>query len=100
MVLKSIQDTANNKNVPASMTWDALNRATQAYGAPDVDFDSFSERFDSDPVIQSLIDNFDEHGIVIKTHRGSEQAAMPQADTETKPAMAASIKRQAAKLRK
>lgn len=63
------------------MTWDALNRATQAYGAPDVDYDSFAARFDSDPVIQSIIDNFDQHGIQIKTQQGTQQATAQPTDT-------------------
>lgn len=78
MVLRALQNSANNQKSEASMTWDALNRATQAYGAPDVDYDSFAARFDSDPVLQSIIDNFDEHGIKIKTEQGTQQAATAQ----------------------
>lgn len=69
------------------MTWDALNRVTQAYGAPDLDFESFAARFDSDPVIQSIIDNFDEHGIQIKTAKGSAQASQAQPKDDNKNVM-------------
>jgi hypothetical protein len=79
MVLRALQNSANNQNSQASLTWDALNRVTQSYGAPDVDFETFSSMYDSDPVLQSVIDNFDEHGIQIKTNKDSEQAAPAQA---------------------
>ena len=97
MVIRGLQNSANNKNVSAPMTWDALNRATQAYGAPDIDFERFSQLYDNDPVIQSMIDNFDEHGIQIKTNKGSEQTMQPQMGAAPgKPMMAAAAKRAAA----
>lgn len=50
----------------------------QQYGAPNIDFDRFSDRFDSDPTIQAYVDNFDESGIVLKTHEGEKQQGLPQ----------------------
>ena len=97
MVIRGLQNSANTKNVSAPMTWDALNRALGAYGAPDIDFDRFSQLYDSDPVIQSMIDNFDEHGIQIKTNAGSKQAMPAQhSAAPDKPMMAAAEKRAAA----
>lgn len=97
MVIRGLQNSANNKNVSAPMTWDALNRALGAYGAPDIDFERFSQLYDSDPVIQSMIDNFDEHGIQIKTSAGDQQGMQPQqGGAPGKPMMAAAEKRAAA----
>ncbi len=99
LVLRSIQNTANNKNSPASMTWDAINRATQAYGAPDIDYERFSQRYDNDPNLQSIIDNFDENGIQIKTNAGS--ASPKQVGGEDKGAsMVAAAAKRATKLGK
>jgi hypothetical protein len=53
------------------MTWDALNQAGQNYGAPDIDYDRFAARWESDPVIKKLVARFDGQGVVINT-KGEE----------------------------
>lgn len=78
------------------MSWQALNRAMQSYGAPGIDFQRFAKLYDSDPSIQDLVDNFDKSGLQIKTNAGSDMAGMPQAPEEGKPMMAAAAKRAAA----
>ena len=40
------------------MTWDALNQTGQQYGAPDIDYDRFAARWESDPIIKKLVDRF------------------------------------------
>jgi hypothetical protein len=37
------------------------------YGSPDIDYDRFSARYDSDPVIKQLVSKFDGKGVVVKT---------------------------------
>jgi hypothetical protein len=99
VVLRSIQNAANDKNSTASMTWDAINRATQAYGAPDIDYERFAQLFDNDPAIQSIVDNFDENGVVIKTNAGSPSPEMMGAK-DTGTSMMASAAKHATKLGK
>jgi hypothetical protein len=53
------------------MTWDALNQAGQNYGAPDIDYDRFAARWESDPVLKQLVARFDGQGVVVKT-KGAE----------------------------
>jgi hypothetical protein len=93
MTLRAVQSSANQKNTSASLTWDAINNMGQQFGAPGVDFDRFAARFDSDPVIQGMVDNFDKSGIVIKTNQAQQQAPDQQAPEEGKPMMAAAAKR-------
>lgn len=92
VVLRSIQNAANDKHTTASMTWDAINRATQAYGAPDIDYERFAQLFDSDPAIQSVVDNFDQNGVQIKTNAGSPSPKMMGAQEPGKSMVAAAAK--------
>lgn len=77
LTLRAVQNAANNQNPPseAPLTWDALNRAAQSYGAPDIDYERFAKLFDSDPTIQSIVDNFDEQGVTLKTDKAAEHPA-------------------------
>jgi hypothetical protein len=97
VVLRAIQNSANNQNSGAPLTWDAINRATQAYGAPDIDYERFAKLYDSDPTIQSMIDNFDGNGIQLKTDKGMEQ---PMVGQEPKTGMMAAAAKRATKLGK
>jgi phage-related minor tail protein len=94
MTLRAIQSNANQKHAGASLTWDAINNMGQQFGAPGIDYDRFAARFDSDPAIQGIVDNFDKSGIVLKTAQAQQQTpAGPQAPEPGKPMMAAAAKR-------
>jgi hypothetical protein len=55
------------------MTWDALNQAGQNYGSPDIDYDRFAARWESDPILKQLVARFDGQGVVIKTKGTDDQ---------------------------
>lgn len=55
------------------MTWDALNHIGSNYGSPDIDYDRFAARWDSDPMLQKLVARFDGQGVVIKTHNKEDE---------------------------
>lgn len=63
------------------MTWKALNVIGQNYGAPAIDFERFSARWDADPELQNIVDRFNEKGIVINPEDGGEEAAVEQPTT-------------------
>jgi hypothetical protein len=54
------------------MTWDAINKMGQDYGAPDIDYDRFAARWESDPVLKQLVARFDGQGVVIKTNKKAD----------------------------
>ena len=64
-----MQAAANNRKCSAEQTWDAVNREGEAYGAPYIDVDRFMARYESDPVLQQIVDHYDEAGIVLKTNQ-------------------------------
>lgn len=93
LTLRAVQSSANQSKSGASLSWDAINNMGQQFGAPGIDFDRFAARFDSDPVIQGMVDNFDKSGIVLKTQHTQDQQAMPQSPEAGNPMMAAAAKR-------
>jgi len=72
--LRALQSAANNKGSEATMTWRALAAASAKMGAPAIDYDRFAARWDSDPVLKSIVDRFDGHGLVIKTANNAQQS--------------------------
>ena len=69
LTLRALQSSANNQHVASSLTWDAINNIGEKYGAPDIDYDRFNKRWESDPMIKQLVQRFDGHGLVIKTDK-------------------------------
>ena len=74
------------------MTWEALNQIGQNYGAPAIDFDGFSNVWEMDPTIQSVVDSFDNHGIIIHTDNMG-QSEMPAPDQGKSGALSTMAKR-------
>lgn len=66
--LRALQSAANNQNTQAQMTWKALNVAARNLGAPEIDYDRFAARWESDPMLKQIVDRFDGNGLVIKTN--------------------------------
>jgi hypothetical protein len=56
------------------MTWRALNAADSGMGSPNIDYDRFAARWETDPVLKQLVDRFDANGLVIKTNDMSQQS--------------------------
>lgn len=73
LTLRALQSRANSEDVIAPMTWEALNQAGQQYSSPDIDYDRFSKRWESDPIMKKLVDRFDGNGLVIKTNKNVDQ---------------------------
>ena len=71
--LRALQSAANHKGSEATMTWRALAAASAKMGAPAIDYDRFAARWDTDPVLKSIVDRFDGHGLVIKTANNAQQ---------------------------
>jgi hypothetical protein len=55
------------------MTWKALNAADAGMGNPNIDYDRFAARWETDPILKQLVDRFDANGLVIKTDSMSQK---------------------------
>jgi hypothetical protein len=71
--LRDLQATANRQHVStgqsvsAPLTWQALNHIITKSGNPEVGYDEFAARWDSEPMLKQLVARFDGQGLVIKT---------------------------------
>jgi hypothetical protein len=63
-----------------------------------VDYDSFKIEFDSNPELKSLIDNFDENGITLKTKAKKTEPGTVSDKAKSKAAVNTAAKRAAAKM--
>jgi len=66
--LRALQSAANNQGSEAQMTWKALNASDSGMGSPNIDYDRFAARWETDPILKQLVDRFDGNGLVIKTN--------------------------------
>jgi hypothetical protein len=71
MLLRTLQASANNQNIPAQMTWTALRNQ----GIP-VGYEEFAARWDDegdDGMLHQIVKKFDGHGLTIKTRTDNDQ---------------------------
>jgi molybdopterin-guanine dinucleotide biosynthesis protein A len=78
--LRALQSAANNSGSESQMTWKALAAASSRMGAPTIDYDRFAARWDSDPMLQQIVDRFDANGVVIKT--ANKENNLPQGQAQ------------------
>jgi hypothetical protein len=83
LTLRALQNTADNQHSEAPLSWDSVNQLGQQYGAPDIDYDRFAARWDTDPILKQLVARFDGHGLVVKTKNPEDEAEQG----EEKPSM-------------
>jgi hypothetical protein len=62
----------------------------------DINYDSFTSSFDTNPQLKNIVDRFDAKGIVIKTKNKADQAV--QKSNNAKAGIDAAAKRAAAKM--
>ena len=75
MTLRALQSSADNQGTVAPMTWKALNSVDSGLGAPNIDYRSFSARWDAEGekgILHQLVSKFDGAGLMVKTHEKDE----------------------------
>lgn len=92
LILRDLQSTANNQHSEGPMTWDAINQAGRAYGAPEIDYDRFAARWETDPILKQLVTRFDGQGVVLKTKKHTSQ---PQQGNPEQPGLVAKMAKHA-----
>lgn len=66
-VLKTIQGRAIKQRMPQSLTYPALSNLLKNLNYGEITFEQFQQIYDQNPVIQSLVSNFNERMIVLNT---------------------------------
>ena len=86
VTLRGLQSSADRSNVPATMTWRALNSVGRSNGTPEIDYDRFAAQWDSEDetgILHQLVDNFDKNGIVVKTHSQEQEPQQAKKGAES-----------------
>ena len=70
---------ADNKNQPAYLSFEALNKIMQNTGQPQFDYNGFKAVYDANPDFQMYIKNFDDKGVTLNTKvEAPSDAQIPQ----------------------
>lgn len=70
-ILYMFQSKANEANKEIKLPWSSINKALAQFGAPSIDYNSFSKQYDSDQngalqhILNGDTDSFSENGIVL-----------------------------------
>ena len=80
---------ADNKNQPAYLSFQALNKMLLNLDQPQFDYNGFKAVYDANPDFQPYIKNFDEKGVTLSTKvEAPSDADIPQGDADTVDQMA------------
>ena len=66
-MIKQLIGRADQKGLPANFTWEQINDFMSNMGAEEFDYNTFKLAYDADPVIQALVDRFDQKGVQLAT---------------------------------
>lgn len=92
----TLQAAANNQKIPTVLTWDAINHELATDGSPSVDFDRFSQQYDQDPALKSLVQDFNKNRVTLKTNQANPELS----HSKQKPSKISKIAKKAVKLGK
>jgi hypothetical protein len=80
---------ADNKNQPAYLSFQALNKMLLNLDQPQFDYNGFKAVYDANPDFQAYIKNFDEKGVTLSTKvEAPSDTQIPQGDADTVDQMA------------
>jgi hypothetical protein len=83
IVLKNYIGRAASKKSPAKLNWNGLNQVLKSSGAEvTADYETFKAIYDSNPVIQSIVKDFNADGVELKVP-GTPDSEEPTQDGET-----------------
>jgi hypothetical protein len=82
----------------AQFSWPAISKLIQNMTGQTVDYDSFKIEFDSNAELKSLIDNFDENGVTLKTKAKKQEPGTVSDKAKSQAAVNTAAKRAAAKM--
>jgi len=95
LLLRNQISQADRQQQPSYLSWDALNSIMVNIGDEQFDYDSFKNSYDTNPMIQQLVQRFDARGVELKTKNKNPKKGQPGGEGEVaKMAKAATARRQ------
>ena len=85
MVLRNYIGRAASKKAPSSLNWAGLNKVLSSSGFElSADYETFKAIYDSNPIVQSLVKDFNQDGINLNVPGApDDQEQSPQKSGET-----------------
>lgn len=81
IILRNFIGRASSKNSPVKLNWAGLNKILQKNGASvAADYETFKSMYDSSPVLQSIVKNFNDDGIELQVPGAQEEP--PSSDSQ------------------
>jgi hypothetical protein len=74
---------ADNKNQPAYLSFQALNKILSNVDKPQFDYEGFKVVYDANPDFQAYVKNFDDKGVTLATKVEAPSDAQVQTDSGT-----------------
>lgn len=73
MILRNFQGRAASKKTPAKLNWNSLQKIAADSGFEfAADYETFKSIFDSNPIIQNIVKNFNDNGIELNVPGAEE----------------------------
>lgn len=83
LALKNFIGRASSKKSPSTLNWNAISAISRANGFElGMDYHTFKAMYDQNPILQSLIKDFNDNGITLKVPGAPDDKNPPQ-DGET-----------------
>lgn len=74
IILRNFIGRASSKNAPVKLNWSGLNAILRKNGASvAADYETFKSMYDSSPVLQSIVKNFNDDGIELQVPGAQEE---------------------------
>ena len=85
IVLRNFIGRAASKKTPARLNWSGLNQLSKSSGVElAADYETFKSMYDSNPVLQNLVKNFNDRGIELNVPGAPDEE--PKGDGTAQPA--------------
>lgn len=96
IVLKNFIGRAASKKTPAKLNWSGLDQISKSSGIElTADYETFKSMYDSSPVLQAMIKNFNDKGVELNVP-GAKEEEPPSDGTQTATDSQAAVDKAAA----
>ena len=86
-VLRNLLGRSNAKGAPMKLNYKAISNMLGNMGYGEINYDTFSKLYDQNEQLQSIVSDFDENGVTLKTDSEPEQGAPAHFDKPAGPSV-------------
>lgn len=86
-VLRNLLGRSNSQGVPMKLNYKAVSNMLGNMGYGEINYDNFSKLYDQNEQLQSIVSDFDETGITLKTDSEPDQGPKAHFDAPAGPSV-------------